>query len=76
MSRLTEMASLEYLIAHAQAHAPENLLALQVRLQHIFETIQYGGGVVVVETLHPDLGRVRFRVVMERGGRGTWGGSG
>lgn len=30
ISRLTEMQSLEYLIAHAKQYAPENLLALQV----------------------------------------------
>ncbi|GAX74866.1 hypothetical protein CEUSTIGMA_g2312.t1 [Chlamydomonas eustigma] len=29
ISRLTEMQSTEYLVAHAQNHAPENLLALQ-----------------------------------------------
>jgi len=33
ISRLTEMQSLEYLIAHAKAHAPENLLALQEQQQ-------------------------------------------
>lgn len=33
ISRLTEMQSDEYLEAHAQAHAPELLLALQERRQ-------------------------------------------